>query len=140
MTKVVKYMNTNGHISQRVLVVDDHILFREGLISLFESAPDFHVVGCAGTIDEGVEKAFHHEPDILLVDQGLLGRAALETVQTILDQLPDCKIIFLTVHEMDKSLVNVMDIGVVGYLLKNITGASLLETLRVLAGRSFCIS
>ena len=57
----------NEQNSQSVLVVDDHVLFREGLVSLFQSTPDFHVVDQAGTVMEGEKKAFCHKPNIILM-------------------------------------------------------------------------
>jgi len=133
-------MNTNKLNSQSIIVVDDHVLFRDGLVSLFDSTPDFHVVGQAGTVQEGVEKAFYHKPDIILMDYALPDGTGLEAAQTILDELPDCKIIFLTVYETDENLMEAMNIGAMGYLLKNVTGASLLASLRALAQGEIAMS
>ena len=59
--------NTSG-TPKKILVVDDHILFREGLISLFRSTPDFEIVGEAGSVQEGIESALSLFPDIILMD------------------------------------------------------------------------
>jgi two-component system nitrate/nitrite response regulator NarL len=117
---------------QKILVIDDHVLFRDGLVSLFHSTPDFHVVDQASTVKEGIEKAFHHRPDIILMDFSLPDGTGLDATRTILDELPKCKIIFLTVFETDENLLEAIRLGAKGYLLKNVSGASLLASLRAL--------
>ena len=111
--------NTSG-TPKKVMVVDDHILFREGLISLFRSTPDFVIVGEAGSVQEGIEGALSLFPDIILMDF------------TILKIMPDCKIIFLTVHEADDKLFAAIRAGAKGYLPKNVAGSNLISSLRAL--------
>jgi len=118
---------------QTVLVVDDHVLFREGLVGLFNSTPDFYVVDQAGTVAESVEKAFHLKPNIILMDFSLPDGTGLDASQAILSELPECKIIFLTVYETDENLLEAMRLGAMGYLMKNVSGSSLLASLRSLA-------
>ena len=130
----------NEQNSQSVLVVDDHVLFREGLVSLFQSTPDFHVVDQAGTVMEGVEKAFCHKPNIILMDFSLPDGTGLEATKAILDELPNCKIIFLTVYETDENLMEAVHLGAMGYLLKNVSGSSLLASLRALANGEIAMS
>lgn len=132
--------NTVSPGSQNVLVIDDHVLFREGLASLFDTIPDFHVVGQAGTVKEGVEKAFHRNPDIILMDFSLPDGTGLDATRIILDEMPDCKIIFLTVYETNENLLEAIRLGAMGYLLKNVSGASLLTSLRALSKGELAMS
>jgi len=132
--------NTTSSNSQSVLVIDDHVLFREGLASLFDTISDFHVVGQAGTVKEGVEKAFHHKPDIILMDFSLPDGTGLDATRVILDELPDCKIIFLTVYETNENLLEAIRLGAMGYLLKNVSGPSLLASLRALSQGELAMS
>lgn len=125
-------MSKQGQVSHSILVVDDHVLFREGLVNLFQDTPDFYVVDQASTVMESVEKAFHHKPDIVLMDFSLPDGTGLDATRTILDELPKCKIIFLTVYETDENLLEAIRLGAMGYLLKNVSGASLLASLRAL--------
>ena len=118
-----------GYI-QKILIIDDHILFREGLISLFRSTPDFDVVDEAGSVDEGVEKAFEHRPDIILMDFSLPDGTGLDATRSILKELPHCRIVFLTVYETDENLFAAIRLGAKGYMLKNISSLSLLASLR----------
>lgn len=117
---------------KKVLLIDDQILFREGLIGLFGSTTDFVVVGAAGSVHEGKELALLHQPDIILMDFSLPDGTGLDATRAILHLLPDCKIIFLTVYETDENLFAALRLGAVGYMLKNITGSDLLSSLRAL--------
>lgn len=114
------------------MVVDDHILFREGLISLFRFAPDFEVIGGASTVHESIEQAYLQKPDIILMDFSLPDGTGLDATRVILTQLPDCKIVFLTVHEADEKLFAALRAGAKGYVLKNVASSTLLSSLRAL--------
>ena len=133
-------MNIQNEASQSVLIVDDHVLFRDGLASLFKSTQDFHVVDQAGTVKEGVEKAFHHKPDIILMDFSLPDGTGLDATKVILDEMPDCKIIFLTVYETDDNLMGAIRLGAKGYLLKNVSSSSLVASLRALSQGEIAMS
>ena len=125
-------MNAKPNVPQKILIVDDHILFREGLVGLFRSTPDFVVLDQAGSVEEAVEKAFHHRPDIILMDVSLPDGTGLDATETILEEMPECKIIFLTVYETDENLMYAIQLGAKGYMLKNISSSSLISSLRAL--------
>jgi len=117
---------------KKVMVVDDHILFREGLISLFRSAPDFSIVGEAGSVREGIENAHLLHPDIILMDFSLPDGTGLDATKAILKENPSCKIVFLTVYEADDKLFAAIRAGAKGYLPKNVAGQNLVSSLRAL--------
>lgn len=117
---------------KRIMIVDDHILFREGLISLFRSTPDYQIVGEAGSVQEGIENAHLLHPDIILMDFSLPDGTGLDATESILKEIPDCKIIFLTVHEADEKLFAALRAGAKGYLPKNVASSSLISSLRAL--------
>jgi len=123
--------NQETHV-QNILVIDDHIIFREGLVSLFQYTSDFCVVDQAGSVKEGIEKALRHKPDIILMDFSLPDGTGLDATKAILDKLPDCKIIFLTVCETDENIMAAIRLGAKGYTLKNVSSSSLLASLRAL--------
>jgi len=133
-------MSNQTNSSQSVLVIDDHVLFRDGLISLFKSTPDFHVVDQAGSVEEGVEKAFHYRPDIVLMDFSLPDGTGLDATQIILNEMPECKIIFLTVYETDENLLRAIRLGAKGYMLKNVSSSSLIASLRALSDGEIAMS
>jgi DNA-binding NarL/FixJ family response regulator len=118
--------------TKKILLIDDQILFREGLVGLFRSTIDFEVVGAAGSVHEGKELALLHKPDIILMDFSLPDGTGLDATRAIIQHLPDCKIIFLTVYETDENLFAALRLGAMGYMLKNITGSDLLSSLRAL--------
>jgi DNA-binding NarL/FixJ family response regulator len=119
-------------MTKKILLIDDQILFREGLAGLFRSTTDFIVVGAAGSVHEGKELALLHKPDIILMDFSLPDGTGLDATRAIIQHLPDCRIIFLTVYETDENLFAALRLGAVGYMLKNITGSDLLSSLRAL--------
>ena len=116
----------------KVLVIDDQILFREGLMSLLRSTPDFQLVGFAGSVSEGREQAALYKPDIILMDFSLPDGTGLDATRAILAELPETKIIFLTVHESDENLFAALRLGAKGYMLKDISSSDLLASLRAL--------
>ncbi len=125
-------VNTSNKTIKKVLVIDDQILFREGLESLLSSTTDFEMVGCAGTVHEGCEQATLFRPDIILMDFSLPDGTGLDATRAILARVPDCKIVFLTVHESDENLFAALRLGAKGYMLKNIGSTELLSSLRAL--------
>ena len=125
-------MSRQTDLVKKILVIDDHILFREGLVSLFRSTSDFQVVDEAGSVSEGVEKAFTHRPEIILMDFSLPDGTGLDATCSILKELPDTKIVFLTVYETDENLFAAIRLGAKGYMLKNVSSSSLLASLRAL--------
>lgn len=114
----------------RVLFVDDHILIREGLVTLLNSQPDLEVVGQAGSVREAIEMARELKPDLILMDFGLPDGTGLDATKIILADQPDTKIVFLTVHEEDDRLFAAIRSGAKGYLLKNVPVSKLLAFLR----------
>jgi DNA-binding NarL/FixJ family response regulator len=124
----------------KILIVDDHILFREGLVSLLKKQPDFQVIGEAGTVDEAVQLAIARSPDVILMDFSLPDGTGLDATQAILSHLPKTKIVFLTVHETDDRLFSAVRSGAKGYLLKNIPVTTLLASLRALDAGEMAIS
>lgn len=114
----------------RILIVDDHILFREGLTGLLKSQPDMEVIGECGSVQEAVEKALQAKPEVILMDFSLPDGTGVDAARTILNHLPHTQIIFLTVHDSDDRLIAAMRVGAKGYLLKNLSVSKLLASLR----------
>ena len=114
----------------RLAVVDDHNLFREGLIAIIRSASDIDVVGQAGSVKEAIEVVLRLKPDIVLMDFGLPDGSGAEASRAILREYPECKIVFLTMSEEDDDLFDAIRSGARGYLLKNLQPERLISTLR----------
>lgn len=124
----------------RVLIVDDHILFREGLSGLLRSQPDIEVVGECGSVREATELALELKPQIILMDFSLPDGTGLEATRAILSELPETQIIFLTVHDNDERMISAIRSGARGYLLKNLSVNKLLASLRALEKGEAAIS
>lgn len=122
-----------GSFVIRLLLVDDHVLFREGLVSLIAPQPDMDVAGQAGSVQEAVTLARQLHPDIVLMDQTLPDGDGVEATQAILAESSATKIVFLTVHEDDEVLFAAIRAGAVGFLFKNTRAAELLARLRAVA-------
>jgi DNA-binding NarL/FixJ family response regulator len=114
----------------RVLLVDDHLLFREGLCSLLSAQPDIEVVGQAGDGLEALVMARELRPDLVLMDVTMPGMGGLEAMERIFEILPDCKIVMLTVHDDQERLFEAIKGGAVGYVLKNTAAGTLIPMLR----------
>jgi DNA-binding NarL/FixJ family response regulator len=114
----------------RILLVDDHVLFREGLASLLKTQADLEIVGATNTVSGAVAKAHSCQPDLILIDFGLRDGTGLEATQAILTERPQIAVVFLTVQEDDKHLFSAIRSGAKGYLPKNIPVEDLLQYLR----------
>ncbi|MCG8349227.1 MAG: response regulator transcription factor [Chloroflexales bacterium] len=117
----------------RVMVVDDHDLFRDGIVSVIRSQPDMDVVGEAGDGLEALVMAQSLLPDVILMDINMPGTDGLEATQQIAQKLPDCKIVMLTVRDEDERIFEAIRNGAQGYLLKTIRAHQLMEMIRAVA-------
>ena len=117
----------------RVLIVDDHTLFRDGLRAILTSVADMDVVGEAGTGREAVTQAQSLTPDIVLMDINMPELNGIEATQQVLGRQPDTGIIMLTMLEDNDSLFAAMCAGARGYILKGADKAEVLKTIRAVA-------
>ena len=114
----------------RILLADDHALFREGLAGIIASQPDLEVVGEANDGLEAFVKAQELKPDLILMDVQMPGMDGLEATRQIKEALPQTRIIVLTVRDDDEKLFEALKNGAQGYLLKEIRAQDLLLILR----------
>jgi len=114
----------------RIIIVDDHILFREGLAAIIRQAADIEVVGLVGTVQEAVDSVRMLTPDIVLMDFSLPDGTGAEATRKIIQDYPGCKIVFMTMSDSEEDLLAAIRSGAVGYLLKNMTPSKLVAALR----------
>jgi DNA-binding NarL/FixJ family response regulator len=113
----------------RVLIVDDHAPFREGLRALLSSMPDMNVAGEAVSGEEAIRSAAKLQPDVILMDIQMPGTNGIEATRQIYQSSPHIGVIVLTMFEDDDSVFAAMRAGARGYLLK---GADQAEILRAI--------
>ncbi len=123
----------------RILLADDHELFRQGLVSLINAEADMEVVGQAGDGFEAVTLACHLQPNLIVMDISMPVCDGLEATRIIraAADLPDMQIIMLTVHDEDEKLFEAIKAGADGYLLKSAKSTNFLRSLRrIMAGEA----
>jgi two-component system nitrate/nitrite response regulator NarL len=118
----------------RVLLVDDHALFRSGIKALLSRQPGFEVVGEAGDGLEGVKRAAALQPDVVLMDLHMPGMSGREAVKLLAEEVPRTRVVVLTVSEDAEDLLETLQAGAHGYLLKNIDTEFLVQSIRRAAG------
>ena len=124
----------------KVLIVDDHMLFRHGVRSAIERQADIEVVGEAGDGRDALSKARELKPDLILMDIGLPHCDGLEALSAIKDALPDTKIVMLTVHDDDENLFAAIKRGAEGFLCKNVRAQDLVDAVRGVMGGEAALS
>lgn len=117
----------------RILVADDHALFRDGLRALFHSIPDTEVTGEAATGDEAVARAADLQPDVVLMDIQMPGINGIEATRHIVRDSPHMGVIIVTMFEDDDSVFTAMRAGARGYVLKGADQDEILKVIRAVA-------
>jgi DNA-binding NarL/FixJ family response regulator len=119
--------------SIRVLIADDHTLFRDGLRVLLASIPDIEVVGEAASGKEALRLAVEHQPDVILMDIQMPDLNGIEATRQILHASPHVGIIVLTMFQDDDTVFAVMRAGARGYILKGADQSVLMRAIRAVA-------
>jgi DNA-binding NarL/FixJ family response regulator len=124
----------------RVLVVDDHALFRRGLEMVLQQEADVEVVGEAGDGGQAVQKAIETAPDIVLMDVRMPKGSGIEACRAIKDAVPSAKIIMLTISDEEADLYEAIKAGATGYLLKEISIEEVASAIRAVQNGQSLIS
>lgn len=114
----------------RILLIDDHTLFRSGVRLLLKRQGDFEIVAEAADGIEGLKRARELRPDVILLDLNMPGLSGLEVLKILSQDLPDCAVIVLTVSEEGDELAEALRSGARGYLVKNIDAEALVDGIR----------
>jgi len=123
--------------SIRLLIVDNHTLFRQGLVSLLQSEPGYSVIGEASSGEEALLLVSELAPDVVLMDVKMPGIGGVEATRRLMETNPEERILMLTVSEEEENLLAAIQVGARGYILKNADAGELLEAIqRVYAGEA----
>jgi len=117
----------------RVLLVDDQALFREGLETLLSVHQDIQVVGHASNGQEAVRVAGKTQPDVVLMDVRMPELDGVRATRLLKENQPQCRVIVLTTFDDDEYIFDALRLGAVGYLLKDVASAQLVEAIRAAA-------
>ena len=122
-------MNSERTTPIRILVVDDHTLFRRGLTALLARDPELTVVGDAADAGEALRRAQELQPDLILLDNHLPGVNGVDALPGLLEAAPGARVLMLTVSEDEQDLAAALRAGASGYLLKTIEGDALVDAI-----------
>ena len=126
--------------SIRVLVADDHALYRRGLEMVLSAEPDIEIVGEAGDGAEAIRRAEELLPDVVLMDIRMPRRSGIEACTAIKDVAPSTKIVILTISDEESDLFQAVRAGANGYLLKDVPGEEIADGIRAVVGGQSLIS
>ena len=116
--------------SIRVLAVDDHSVFRQGIVSLLEDQPDITLVAEASNGREAIVQFRTHRPDVTLMDLQMPEMSGLDATIAIRNEFPNARVVVLTTYSGDVQVLRALKAGAQGYLLKSLLHEELLETIR----------
>lgn len=120
----------------RILVVDDHPIMREGIVSAIEFESDMVLAATACNGSEAIEAFRQHRPDVTLMDLQMPKTSGLDAIKTIRAEFPEARIVVLTTYQHDAQAIAALRAGAAGYLLKNMLRKELTEAIRAVhAGR-----
>jgi DNA-binding NarL/FixJ family response regulator len=125
----------------RILIVDDHVMFREGLKQILAKHSDMRVVDEAGSSQEAMEKVLRHKLDVILLDISLPGRNGPELLSEIKKNKSDLAVLVLSMHPEDQYAIRMMKAGALGYMTKESAPEELISAIRKVAtGRRYISS
>lgn len=124
----------------RILIVDDHVMFREGLKQILAKHSDMRVIDEAGSGQEAMEKVLRHKLDVILLDISLPGRNGPELLSEIKKLRPEVSVLVLSMHPEDQYAIRMMKAGALGYLTKESAPEQLISAIRKVSTGSRYIS
>ena len=114
----------------RVLITDDHAMFRQGVRTLLAAEPDLEIAGEAKDAAEAVSLSRQSRPDVVLMDIGMTGMSSFEATRVIRKERPETRVVFLSMYDDDEYLAECVSIGASGYILKESPADQLLTAIR----------
>ena len=142
--KVEDEKKMGEHKINKVLLVDDHAVVRDGIRARFEEHPDFEVVGEAVNGRDAIIKAGELKPDVVLMDISMPVMNGMDAARHIRNDYPDMKVIILTMHEHKEYIQGVIRCGAHGYIVKDVSSQEMINAIKTVIGGetyySSCVS
>lgn len=117
----------------RILIIDDHQLYREGIKKILEFEKSFEVVGEGTDGNEAVELVERYQPDVVIMDINMPDVNGVEATKQLIEQRPETRVIVLSIHDDENYVTHALKTGACGYLLKEMDVDSLIEAVKVVA-------
>ena len=114
----------------RILIADDHQLLREGIRNFLSLEPDFEIIGEASNGEEAVTKAEALKPDVMLLDINMPKANGIEVASRLKESCPEVRILALTIHDDQNYMMNMIQSGAAGYLLKDVEPSMMVQAIR----------
>ncbi len=120
-------------MTTKIVIIDDHQLFREGVKRILDFEPTFEVVAEGDDGSEAVTLVEQYQPDVIIMDINMPNRNGVEATAELIEKYPDSKVIILSIHDDENYVTHALKTGATGYLLKEMDADALVEAVKVVA-------
>jgi two-component system, NarL family, response regulator DegU len=120
-------------MTTKIVIIDDHQLFREGVKRILDFEPTFEVVAEGDDGSEAVALVEQNQPDVIIMDINMPNRNGVEATAELIEKYPDSKVIILSIHDDENYVTHALKTGATGYLLKEMDADALVEAVKVVA-------
>ncbi|MBT2678849.1 response regulator transcription factor [Bacillus sp. ISL-35] len=120
-------------MTTKIVIIDDHQLFREGVKRILDFEPTFEVVAEGDDGSEAVALVEQYQPDVIIMDINMPNRNGVEATAELIEEYPDSKVIILSIHDDENYVTHALKTGATGYLLKEMDADALVEAVKVVA-------
>ncbi|ESU34136.1 chemotaxis protein CheY [Bacillus sp. 17376] len=120
-------------MTTKIVIIDDHQLFREGVKRILDFEPTFEVVAEGDDGSEAISLVDQHRPDVVIMDINMPNVNGVEATEELIEKYPDSKVIILSIHDDENYVTHALKTGATGYLLKEMDADALVEAVKVVA-------
>ncbi len=133
VSKEVKMMSEDQNKKVKIVIIDDHQLFREGVKRILDMEPEFDIVADGQDGSQAIELVKVYRPDVILMDINMPQMNGVEATKELVTAFPNAKVLILSIHDDESYVTHVLKTGASGYLLKEMDASALVEAVKVVA-------